>query len=107
MSLKKSWSGYRSFSYLEADKDYKAFDLAREIDRVPAHPIPLSEPEEERVRQLVERCLFVSMHEHLGVFPERIDETPEYARHGRMATAFEGLNASYWDCVFDNLIEGI
>jgi membrane dipeptidase len=47
------------------------------------------------------------MHEHLGVFPSRIEETPEYARHGRMTTAFEGLAASYWDCVFDNLMDGI
>lgn len=107
MSLEKTYGGYRSFSYLEAGKDYRAFDLAREIGRVPAHPIPLNDDEEQRVRDLVERCLFVSMHEHLGVFPERIEETPEYARHGRMATAFEGLAASYWDCVFDNLMDGI
>jgi membrane dipeptidase len=107
MSLDKRYGGYRSFSYLEAGKDYKAFDLAKEIERVPSHLIPLSESEEARVLGLVERSLFVSMHEHLGVFPERIEETPEYARHGRMATAFEGLAASYWDCAFDNLMDGI
>ena len=55
----------------------------------------------------MERCLLVSMHEHLGVFPDRIEETPEYARHGRMSTAFQGLAASYWDAVFDNLMDGI
>ena len=102
MSLTKSYDGYRSFSYLEPGADYRAFELCREIDRVPAEPIELDAAGEERVR-----CLFVSMHEHLGVFPERIEETPEYARHGRMATAFEGLAASYWDCVFDNLMDGI
>lgn len=107
MGLRKQYSGYASFSYLEPGRDYRAFELADEIDRVPAYPVPLSDEEEARVEKLVEHCLFVSMHEHAGVFPARIRETPEYARHGRMATAFEGLAASWWDCVFDNLMDGI
>ncbi|MBW3535495.1 MAG: dipeptidase [Gemmatimonadetes bacterium] len=107
MSLEKRWSGYRSFSYLEPGADYRHFDLCDEVERVPGHPVPLTDAEEARVRELAGRCLFVSMHEHLGAFPEAIEETPEYARHGRMATAFEGLAASWWDCVFDNLMDGI
>ena len=47
------------------------------------------------------------MHEHAGVFPADIAETPEYVRHGRMATAFRGLAEAPWDCVFDNLLDGI
>lgn len=107
MSLTKSYDGYTSFSYLEPGRDYRAFDLADEVERVAPFTVPLTDDEEVRVRDLVERCLFVSMHEHLGVFPARIEETPEYVRHGRMATAFRGLAASYWDCVFDNLMDGI
>lgn len=107
MSLKKSYDGYSSFSYLEQGADYKAFDLADELARVPQFRLPLSDGDEARCASLIERCLFVSMHEHLGVFPERIEETPEYVRHGRMATAFEGLAASHWDAVFDNLMDGI
>lgn len=107
MSLKKKYDGYTSFSYLEPDADYKVFELADELERVPPYRVPLSEDQEARCTALVERCLFVSMHEHLGVFPERIEETPEYVRHGRMATAFEGLAASHWDAVFDNLMDGI
>jgi membrane dipeptidase len=107
MGTHKRWSGYRSFAYLEPGRDYRAFDLAPELHRVPAHPVPLTDDEEARVRTLAERCVFVSMHEHLGVFPADISETPAYARHGRMATAFEGLAASWWDCVFDNLMDGI
>jgi len=107
MSLSKKYAGYKSFSYLEPGVDYRAFELADELERVPAFRVPLDAGQEERLRGLVERCLFVSMHEHLGVFPARIEETPEYARHGRMATAFRGLAASYWDCVFDNLMDGI
>ncbi len=107
MSLTKQYDGYTSFSYLEPGVDYRTFDLTDQLERVPAHPVELSADEEDRFRALVERCLFVSMHEHVGVFPARIEETPDYVRHGRMATAFEGLAASYWDCVFDNLLDGI
>ncbi len=107
MSRTKNYSGYTSYSYLDAGADYPVFELADQLTRVPAHPVPLSPEEEARVDALVDRCLFISLHEHLGVFPARIEETPAYARHGRMATAFEGLAASYWDCVFDNLMDGI
>ena len=107
MGRVKSWDGYESFSYLDSNVDYKPFDLARQVERVPAFVVPLSDEEERRVESLVDGCLFVSMHEHLGVFPDRIEETPEYVRHGRMATAFEGLAASHWDAVFDNLMDGI
>jgi membrane dipeptidase len=107
MGLNKRYAGYESFSYLRPGRDYRRFDLAEQIDRVPAAPVVLNADEELRVRSLVERCLFVSMHEHVGVFPARIEETPEYARQGRMATAFRGLAASSWDCVFDNLMDGI
>jgi membrane dipeptidase len=107
MSLTKSYDGYESFSYLDQGRDYRAFDLADELERVPPYRLSLSDAEEARVRELVERCLFVSMHEHAGVFPRRIEETPEYVRHGRMSTAFSGLAASYWDAVFDNLMDGI
>ncbi len=107
MSLEKRYGGYTSFSYLDAGTDYRAFELCDEVERVPGFRVPLDEAEEARARALAERCLFVSMHEHLGVFPARIEETPEYARHGRMWTAFRGLAASQWDAVFDNLMDGI
>lgn len=107
MSTDKDYSGYRSFSYLEPGTDYPVFELTDELGRVDPYLLPLTDEEEARVAGLVERCVFVSLHEHLGVFPARIEETPEYVRHGRMATAFEGLAASHWDCVFDNLMDGI
>ena len=107
MSLRKNYDGYTSFDYLEPGADYKEFVLADELERVPAYRLPLSDEDERRAMDLIERSLFVSMHEHLGVFPDRIEETPEYVRHGRMSTAFKGLAASHWDAVFDNLMDGI
>ena len=106
MSLEKRYGGYESFSYLMKGSDYKEFELTDELERVTPYRLPLDEAKEARLRALVERCLLVSMHEHLGVFPARIEETPEYVRHGRMATAFKGLAAAYWDCAFDNLMDG-
>ena len=85
MGLDKKHDGYTSFSYLEPGKDYRAFETCREVGRVPSALVELDEAGEARVRSLAERLLFVSMHEHVGVFPERIEETPEYARHGRRA----------------------
>jgi len=107
VSLSKRYGGYTSFSYLEPDVDYKTFQLTDELERVAPFTVSLTESEEARVRGLTERCAFVSLHEHLGTFPDPIDDTPEYVRHGRMATAFRGLAASHWDAVFDNLMDGI
>lgn len=107
MSPAKRHDGYSSFSYLEAGVDYKEFDLADELERVPRYLLPLDDADEARAAALAERCLLVSMHEHLGVFPDRIEETPDYVREGRMSTAFKGLAASQWDAVFDNLMDGV
>ncbi len=107
MSREKHYDGYVSFSYLDESSDFKRFDLVDELTRVPPYRLALSEVEEARVGTLVDRILLVSMHEHLGVFPDRIEETPDYVRHGRMETAFTGLAASQWDAVFDNLMDGI
>jgi len=107
VTLPKRYDGYTSFSYLEAGRDYRAFELAEEVGRVRPWLLPLSREEEERVEELTSRFPMISLHEHLGVFPRAIAETPEYVRHGRMATAFRGLAGSRWDCVFDNLMDGI
>lgn len=43
MSLSKRYDGYDSFSYLEADVDYKPFNLTDELKRVPPFVVPLTE----------------------------------------------------------------
>ena len=107
MGALKQHDGYTSFQYLEQGTDYEAFDLADQLERVPAFRISLNEQEKERARRLAEKCVMISLHEHLGLFPSRIEETPRYVRQGRMATAFEALAHSHWDAVFDNLMDGI
>lgn len=107
MGIKKTGTDYVSYSYLEAGSDYKEFDLADELSRVEQYLVPLSSDEEKRVEQLVTDNLMISLHDHLGVFPDDIRTSPEYTHHGRMTTAFKGLAAGYWDAVFDNLMDGI
>ena len=51
--------------------------------------------------------MLISLHEHLGAFPRDIHGTPDYVRDGRVFTPFEALARSDWDCVFDNLLDGI
>lgn len=107
MSLTKRGTDYESFSYLQKGVDYQEFDLAEEVGRVEPHPVPLTPTDEERVERLISHSIFVSLHEHLGIFPADIRQSPEYTREGRMATAFSGLAAAHWDAVFDNLMDGI
>lgn len=107
MSRGKAYDGYRSFEYLEAGRDYRPFDLAREIDRVDPYVVPLSQGEEERAAALLASTVMISLHEHLGLFPADVSETPDMVREGRQATAFAGLSHSHWDAVLDNLLDGI
>jgi len=107
MSLHHRTTSYRSWSYLEPGKDYRAFDLASEVDRVPSQVVSLSAEEETRVGRLLEEQVYISLHEHASVFPADIRQSPDYTHEGRMATAFEGLAQGHWDAVFDNLMDGI
>ena len=107
MGIDKKYDGYRSFQYLERDQDYRGFELSKADERVAADRVPLSEEEESRYRRLAAECVMVSMHEHIGNFPDRIEETPTYVREGRMSTAFEALSRSCWDAVLDNMMDGI
>ncbi len=106
-SYPKAYDGYRSFQYLEEGRDYRPFPLAEQRDRVPASAVSLTDEEEGRFQRLLEELVLVSLHEHLCLFPDPVSACPEYVREGRVATAFEGIALSHWDCVFDNLLDGI
>ena len=104
---KRGAGGYRSFGYLEAGRDHRVRELAETTDLFPQHPVKLSDAEEARAERLAGELVMVSLHEHLGSFPKRIAETPDYVRDGRVFTPFETLADCDWDCVFDNLLDGI
>lgn len=99
--------GYRSFDYLEAGTDYRPYELAAEIDRVPPDIVPLDGDQEARAGRLAREHLMLSMHDHPNLFPEDLTQTPDYVRDAHVSTAYEGLAHSTWNCVFDNLMDGI
>lgn len=107
MGRNKKDAGYRSFGYLRPGEDYRERELADRADLFPAHPVPLAPEEEARADRLAGELVLISLHEHLGAFPKDIAETPDYVRDGRVFTPFEALRDCEWDCIFDNLLDGI
>ena len=106
MSRSNRAGDYRSYSYLEPGRDYRAFKLAPEIGRVPAFNSIASPEQRARARRLVDESIVISLHDHPTVFPLRIEECVEYNRAGRQATGFEGLARSGMTAVVDNFMDG-
>ncbi|GAB3267523.1 dipeptidase [Arthrobacter pigmenti] len=103
----KRYTGYRSYSYLQEGRDYRSFDLAREVERVPAYSgTDLSVSETDRVKRLVDESIVVSTHDHPTRFPDEIAETIDYNRTGRHRTGYEGLARSGMTAVIDNFMDG-
>ena len=106
MGRHKKYVGYRAFQYLEPVVDYQEFKLAKEINRVEPYVIQLSKTEEERVEEIIEKNIAISLHDHPVVGPEDINQIFEYDRAGREFIAYEGLSISGLDAVFDNMMDG-
>ena len=107
MGLKTRHEKYRSFDYLEPEKDYRVYRLAEERNEFGPYQVALNSELEKRAAELAAKTIMISLHDHPVVFPARMEETFAYVRDGRFFTAFEGLAASCWDAVFDNLMDGI
>ena len=83
--MSKNYKGYKSFDYLERGVDYPAFELAAQVDRVPQFVFPLDDDDEVRAMRLLKDTILVSLHDHLGCFPEPVSDTKAYIREGRQA----------------------
>ncbi|HZS87276.1 MAG TPA: membrane dipeptidase [Chloroflexota bacterium] len=103
---KTRYSGYTSYSYLEAGRDYPIFKLAKEVDRVPSRAVEVSPEQEARVQRLMQDNVIISLHEHPTVAPENISEIFAYRRQNRDVTGYAGLSISGLDAIFDNLMDG-
>ncbi|MDP9265394.1 MAG: dipeptidase [Chloroflexota bacterium] len=101
-----AYTGYRSFQYLEAGDDYRAFELAAELDRVPSRRVEVSGEQEERVQRLLDEHLAISLHDHCFVVPKDFGELADYRRQGRDWTGYAGMARSGLDAVFDCLMDG-
>jgi membrane dipeptidase len=103
---KTAYKGYRSFEYLEPGTDYRAFELAAEIDRVRSTPVAVSEEQERRVEKLLTDHLAISLHDHCFIVPKDFAELADYRRQGRDWTGYAGMARSGLDAVFDCLMDG-
>jgi membrane dipeptidase len=103
---KKTYDGYRSFSYLTPFEDYQDIPLAKDVDRVPSAKVELSAAEEKRARAILDGSQIVSMHDHTSIFPEDMGRVLEQRRQGRDATGYAGLAISDTDIVFENFMDG-
>ncbi len=102
----KGYKGYTSFEYLEAGVDYRAYRLAKELDRVPPFDMGTTDEQEARVRRLFDDNLVISLHDHCFVAPEDLSQFMEFRRQGRDWTGYAGLARSGLDVVFDNMMDG-
>ncbi|GGR10601.1 dipeptidase [Deinococcus ruber] len=102
----KNYSGYKSFSYLEAGTDFKSYPLSVELNRVNSTRVEVTPQQEARVRQLFQDNLMISLHDHCFVAPQDLSQFLEFRRWGRDFTGYEGLSVSGLDAVFDNLMNG-
>lgn len=101
------YQGYRSFAYLERGADYRPFELATDLDRVPPYIVEVSAAEEVRARQLLATCPAISLHDHLEVDPADVTESEVWIREGHVATGFAGLARSGLAAVFENFGDGV
>jgi membrane dipeptidase len=67
------YSGYRSFSYLEAGADCTEFEPSADVGRLPPHDHGLTDDESARAERLLAENGVVSLHDH----PVRL---PRHAR---------------------------
>jgi membrane dipeptidase len=102
----KNYTGYTAYQYLEPGTDYKAFELARQLGRVPSRTVEVTPEQEAHAQRLLDDNLVISLHDHPVVMPAAPEEIFEQRRQGRDVTGYEGLSVSGLDAVFDNLMDG-
>lgn len=108
MGLEKKYNGYKAYDYLVPNVDYRAFDLLDVGDGLfPQHPIELTESQEKRVLDVAGKTICISVHDHPNVRPKDMySYYRAYCKEGRGTLDYEALSRSYWDCIFDNMLDG-
>lgn len=107
MGSNKNYRGYKAYDYLERGSDYKVYEMAQELNRVPPYTVPVSKTEEERVQRLLASSVAISLHDHPSIYPSDVEQVFEFHRYGREHTAYEGLSVSGLDAIFDNMMDGV
>jgi membrane dipeptidase len=106
MGINKKYDGYKAYDYLVEGKDYRYFELCDPLERVSEWLLELTPEQEARVVALAQSSVIVSVHDHPTFMPQNPDDFREYNREGSDRCNYEGLAASYLDCIFDNMMDG-
>jgi len=101
-----AYENYTAYSYLEPGVDYKEFELAKQIGRVPSYDLNLTVDQTARVSRIMRDEIVFSLHEHAIVLPEDGEQIRRYNRTGRQRTGYEGLAQSGLTAVIDNFMAG-
>jgi membrane dipeptidase len=104
---KKTYDGYRSFSYLEEGTEYQTIPLSNQEERVESYPLKLTKAEEAKVQRIFNKHLIISLRDHGFIMPAYPEDIDDYCRSGYTAFGYEGLAKSGVDVVFDNFMDGI
>jgi len=104
MGRNKKYSGYKAFSYLEPNIDYRVIEYPPAIRKEWSYTVPLSSEEETRFEELISKTIVVDLHEHPTLHP--LDMMKEQPNQGREIMAYEALSHSGIDCIFDNMMDG-
>lgn len=105
MGRNKKYDNYRAYSYLD-ENDFVRFPLFNRNSKKWSYLLPLDEEEEKRVKELAEKTVYISLHEHPTLLPQDLNDVFDYTREGRDHCDYESLSESYYDAVFDNMLDG-
>jgi len=106
MGVNKKYSGYESWDYLRETRDFQEFGLIEGHSQFEPYQVPLDAAQEDRVVDLAQRLVMITLHEHPHLFPADLAEMEGYDKEARICTAYAALGDSYWDGVFDNFQNG-
>lgn len=104
--MKKQYTGYQAYDYLEAGTDYTVFEVPPGVERVASRAVAVTPDQAKRVDRLLAEHLVISLHDHPTFIPKDVSLIHQYRRQGRDITAYEALSESHMDVVFDNLNDG-
>ncbi|GAA3355367.1 hypothetical protein GCM10017744_017640 [Streptomyces antimycoticus] len=92
------WDSYRSYQYLEAGEDFRAFELAPALGRVPGSALEWREEVEARARDFEERHPVVSAHDHLSLRPANPGTSPTTAARAGSRFPTRASPTRGWTC---------
>ncbi|ARF13982.1 dipeptidase [Sporosarcina ureae] len=104
---KKQYAGYTSFNYLKANRDYKHYNLATDLNRTPTYSLHLTADEENKLNQIMTENYIVSLRDHGFIVPEKTEDILPYCGELHTFFHYEGIAESGIDIIFENFMDGI